>query len=246
MTFSLLRSTIIITTWWQIRPSYCWRGKDLDCCGRWQRGELNQVQRCPHQWQGLSSPCQGFFKLLCIVAGRLSPAIAENQARDRWRGLQALKMFASKMEVLSRPLSDHIWGCRRSKATMPLFGCVIVNVKNKSDDYRCEDVEDGNSFSTVVNWDQDPLTFWTRNKKHNAPNLQHQKHPSLSEEGKASKSIQFEETKGSRGRKVPIWSRKVGPLLLGIFCCAAQAAPRWRAIHSNDILLHCLGYSGGN
>ena len=104
-------------------------------------------------------------------------------------------------------------------------------------DVRMLESEDGNAFSTVVNWDQDPLTFWTRNKKHNAPNLQHQKHPSLSEEGKASKSIQFEETKGSRGRKVPIWSRKVGPLLLGIFCCAAHAPPRWRAIHRNDILL---------
>ena len=218
--FSLLRCTIIITTWWQIRPSYCWRGKDLDCCGRWQRGELNQVQRCPHQWQGLSSPCQG-FKLICIVAGRLSPAIAGNQARAQWRGSQALKMFASKMEVLSRPLSDfpHIWGCRRSKATMPLFGCVIVNVKNKSDDHRCEDV----GLLEVWRWEwflhscelgSRPFDFLNQKQKTQCSKSSASKTP-ISLWGGQSIKIHL------RGRKVPIWSRKVGPLLLGCTCAAA-------------------------
>ena len=227
--FSLLRCTIIITTWWQIRPCYCWRGKD--CCGRWQRAELNQVQRCPHQWQGLSSPCQG-FKLLCIVAGRLSPAIAENQARDQWRGLQALKMFASKMEALSRPLSDHIWGCRRSKAT--LFGCVIVNVKNKSDDYRCEDVGvwRWECFLHSCELGSRPFDFLNQKQKHNAPNLQHQKHPSLSEEDKASKFIfggekfRFEAgrlVRCSLASFVALHKRRRGEerFIVMIFCCTA-------------------------
>ena len=85
--------------------------------------------------------------------------------------------------------------------------------------------EDGNAFSTVVNWDQDPLTFWTRNKKHNAPNLQHRKHPYLSEEGKASKFIfGGEKFRFEAGRLVRC-------------SLAAHAPPRWRAIHRNDILL---------
>ena len=92
--------------------------------------------------------------------------------------------------------------------------------------------EDGNDFSTVVNWDQDPLTFWTRNKKHNAPNLQHRKHPYLSEEGKASKFIfGGEKFRCEAGRLVrcslasfvALHKRRRGEerFIVMIFCCTA-------------------------
>ena len=149
-------------------------------------------------------------------------------------------MFASKMEVLSRPLSDHIWGCRRSKATMPLFGCVIVNVKNKSDDHRCEDV----GLLEVWRWEwflhscelgSRPFDFLNQKQKTQCSKSSASKTP-ISLWGGQSIKIHL------RGRKVPIWSRKVGPLLLGrsfvalhkrrrgeerfivmIFCCTQSA-----------------------
>ena len=99
-------------------------------------------------------------------------------------------------------------------------------------DVRMLESEDGNAFSTVVNWDQDPLTFWTRNKKHNAPNLQHQKHPSLSEEDKASKFIfggekfRFEAgrlVRCSLASFVALHKRRRGEerFIVMIFCCTA-------------------------